>query len=291
VRILIHSISIVENGSVEENAIIRTKSLPISLLLSVVVFATPMVSMASGAVSQGFSTNDKVVVGSLVGLKAGDAGSIQLSSSDEAAQLVGVVADKALVALNAETKQTEVVTSGLTAALVSDVNGEIKVGDKITASPIKGVGMKAKQSSQIVGISESDFPGTSHTTRQTITDKDGKSKQVKIGTIPLQVNVSYYNVPQDKLSSYVPTFLVNVGSSIAGKDISPIRVLISFFCLLMGFALAGIMLYAGVRSGMISVGRNPLAHDILRRSLVDVLITSIGVLLITGLIFYLALTF
>lgn len=255
------------------------------------VLATPIVGFAAGALSQGFRTNDEVTVGSLVGLTVGQEGYVQLATSDQAPQLVGVIASKALVALSTETKQVEVVTSGLTSTLVSDINGSIKVGDKITASPIKGVGMRAKQSSEIVGIAQNDFPGSISTTTQSVTDKEGLTKQVKVGAIPLQVNVSYYNVPQDKLSSYVPTFLVNVGSSIAGKDISPTRVLLSFFCLLMGFVLAGIMLQAGVRSGIISIGRNPLARDTLRRSLIDVLVTSLGILLITGIVFYLALTF
>lgn len=261
-----------------------------SLLLSVVIIATPIASFAQGALSQGFKTNDPVSTGSLVALKTGAEGYVQLATSDKATQLVGVVGSKSLIALSSGDKQTEVVTSGATSALVSDINGSIKTGDKITASPIEGVGMKAKESSEIAGIAQGNFPG-SDTTSYSVTDKSGHTKQVKVGTIPLQVNVSYYNVPQDKLSSYVPSFLVNVGSSIAGKDISPTRVLVSFFCLLMGFVLAGIMIQAGVRSGIISVGRNPLAHDVLRRSLIDVFITAIAVLCITGIIFYLALTF
>jgi hypothetical protein len=103
------------------------------------------------------------------------------------------------------------------------------------------------------------------------------------------VNVSYYAVPQDKLSAIVPTFLVNLGSSIAGKDLSPLRVLMGFGALIMGFIIAGVMLQTAVRSGLISLGRNPLAHGILRRGLLDVVVTSIGILLITIAAFYLIL--
>jgi hypothetical protein len=106
----------------------------------------------------------------------------------------------------------------------------------------------------------------------------------------VQVNVSYYAAPKDKLNGIVPTFLVNAGSSIAGKDLSPLRVLIGFSSLLVGFVVTGIMLQAAVRSGIISIGRNPLAHASLRRSLLDVLVTSVGVLLVTVIAFYLILT-
>lgn len=260
------------------------------LLVALVFFTTTISVLASGALSQGFKTSDSLSMGSIVTLKNGSDGYVQLATSDESAQLVGVVGNKALIALNSGIKQTEVITSGVTDVLVSDINGPIKAGDKITSSPISGIGMKTKESSEIVGTAQTSFPGTK-TSNYSVTDKSGETKQVKVGVVSLQVGVSYYNVSQDKLSSFVPSFLVNVGSSIAGKDISPIRVLVSFFCLLMGFVLAGVMIQSGVRSGIISVGRNPLAHEVLRRSLVDVLITAIAVLLITGIVFYLALTF
>lgn len=244
---------------------------------------------AAGALSQGFKTSDNAPIGSLMTLQPRNEGFVQLATSDQAPQLVGIASDKALIALSSDTKQVQVVTSGVTTTLVSDINGDIKVGDKITASPLEGIGMKTKVSSQVVGIAQSNL-ASSATSQRTVKDKAGKTAQVKIGAISVQVNVSYYSVPQDKLSSYVPTFLVNAGSAIAGKDLSPTRVLVGFFCLLIGFIIAGIMLQVAVRSGIISIGRNPLAHDVLQRSLVDVLVTSIGVLLLTGVIFYLILT-
>lgn len=249
----------------------------------------PASALALGALSQSFTTTDgSLSPGSLVTLNSQTANLVEPATSDKASQLVGVIANKPLVVLGSGSQSVQVVVSGQTPVLVSNINGDIKVGDKITASPLKGVGMKAQQSTEIVGTAESSLSQATTTTEH-VTDKDGEVTTVKVGVISLQVNVSYYVAPHDKLSGIVPTFLVNVGSSIAGKDISPLRVLIGFTSLLIGFVLTGIILQAAVRSGIISIGRNPLAHDSLRRSLLDVLVTSIGLLLVTIIAFYLIL--
>jgi hypothetical protein len=249
----------------------------------------PVSTQAVGAVAQAFKTTDgSLSAGTLVTQKLGSANVVEKATSDRAPQLLGVTADRPLIALGGGASQTQVVVSGLTPALVSDINGPVKIGDKVTASPIEGVGMKAVVSTEIVGTAESNLSDSTLTT-ESITDHSGKTTQVKIGTVNIQVNVSYYVAPHSKLDEIVPTFLVNVGSSIAGKDVSPLRVLVGFFSLLAGFVIAGVMLQAGVRSGIISLGRNPLASGILRRSLVDVLVTSLGLVAITVTAFYLIL--
>jgi len=250
----------------------------------------PLSAGAIGALSQGFTTTDtSLAIGSVVSLHTGTSNVVDKATSLSAPQMVGVVADKPLVALGSGTQKVQVVVSGQTPTLVSDINGPIKIGDKITASPVTGVGMKALTSTEIVGTAESNLTDSS-TTAETVTDKNGKTTTIHVGVIQVQVNVSYYAIQQDKLNGVVPTFLVNVGSSIAGKDVSPLRVLIGFGSLLIGFVVAGILLQAGVRSGIISIGRNPLAQGVLRRSLIDVLMTSVGILLLTIIAFYLVLT-
>jgi hypothetical protein len=245
---------------------------------------------ALGALSQAFTTNDTTLVaGTIVDQESGAGNTVEQALSSNASQLLGVAANKPLVALGGGNQQAQVVVSGLTPTLVSDINGPVRVGDKITASPIKGVGMKATIPTEIVGTAESNLSSSATTTEQ-ITDKQGKASPVKIGLVDVQVGVSYYQAEQSKLNDFVPTFLINAGSSIAGKDVSPLRVLVGFSCLLIGFIIAGVMLQAGVRSGMISMGRNPLASGILRRSLIDVLLTSVGLLALTVATFYIILS-
>lgn len=257
--------------------------------MAVLFLVASVQTHASGALSQGFTTQDSSLgAGALVAIKSGSRGVVEKATSDHAAQLVGIVADKPLVALG-DGQQAQVVVSGLTPAIVSDINGDVTVGDKITASPIRGVGMKAKAATEVIGIAESNLKD-SKTTTTSLTDTNGKKTSVHVGSIDIQVNISYYSPPRSALDAMVPTFLLNLGSSIAGKDLSPLRVLIGFSFLFMGFVIAGIMLQSGVRSGIISLGRNPLAHNFLRRGLIDVLVTSVAVLLITALVFYFVLT-
>ena len=222
-------------------------------------------------------------------METGTANTVERATSSHAPQLLGVIASSPLIALGGKEKQAQVVVSGITPTLVSDINGDIKVGDKITASPVQGVGMKADTSTEIIGTAESNLTSSVIATKD-IKDDNGKATSIKIGIIAVQVNVSYYAMPQSKINNLIPPFLVNLASAIAGRQISPMRVLVSFCCLFVGFIVAGIMLQAGVRSGIISLGRNPLAGKVLRRSLIDVLLTSLGLLTLTLMAFYLILT-
>jgi hypothetical protein len=250
----------------------------------------PTSANALGAVSQGFTTPDtSLVPGTIVSLKPNNTDVVAKATSLTPQQLLGITASDPLVALGGGNNQVQVVVSGLTPALVSNLNGSINIGDKITASPIEGVGMKAIDSTEIVGTAESVL-GNTATTTESVIDKNGKATKVEVGLIAIQVNVSYYAAPQGKLDNIVPTFLVNVGSAVAGKSVSPLRILIGFSGLVIGFIIVGIMIQAGVRAGMISLGRNPLASKVLRRSLIDVLATSVGLLAITVIVFYLVLT-
>lgn len=227
--------------------------------------------------------------GTVVSLKPGNANVVEKATSDASPQLLGVTASNPLVALGSGSSQVQVVISGLTPTVVSDINGPVHIGDKITASPIEGVGMKALDPTEVIGTAESNL-GDTTTTTESIADKSGKTTKVEVGLIAVQVNVSYYAAPQGKLNDVVPTFLVNIGSAVAGKNVSPLRILVGFSGLFIGFIIAGVMIQAGIRSGIISLGRNPLASKVLRRSLVDVLATSLGLLAITVIVFYLVLT-
>jgi hypothetical protein len=259
------------------------------LLLAAALWLGSGVALAAGAISQGFSTTESdVVAGSVVDLKSGAQNAAELASSDRNDQLLGIVGNESLIELGGGAKQVQVVTSGLTAALVSDINGDIKTGDKITASPIGGIGMKATQSTTVVGTAQADLDSTGSSSR-TIIDKSGESITIHIGSIPVQVNVTYYVASQDKLSPLVPSFMQALSNSIAGHNVPALRVLGSFMALILGFLTATVMLYSAVRSGLISIGRNPMAQSALRKGLLQVVITAFGILLLTLLVIYILL--
>lgn len=260
-----------------------------ALATIIVGLLLPCSASALTAISQGFTTDEtNLPPGSVVSLELSQKNKVRPATSDLAPQLLGVAATQPLVELGSDAKKVQVVVSGEASVLVSDINGAVKAGDKITASPISGVGMKAVEATQIVGTAQSDLTA-SKTTSRTVTDKSGEQKDIHIGVVSVQVNVSYFSGAQNALSSVVPGFLVDVGSSIAGKDVSPLRILFGFSFLLLGLLIAGVVLYAAVRSGIISLGRNPLAHHTLRRGLLDVLFSTIGLVIVTAIVFYLIL--
>lgn len=262
--------------------------LTIATLLVLAIALPYGVAHASSGVSQGFPTRSTgLVPGTLMGLESGNGQLVEPAVSTKAYRLLGVVADQPLIALSDGEQQVQITVSGPARILVSTINGSIKEGDKVTASPVSGLGMKATDSGQIVGTAQSDLD-LSKATQQTITDKYGKTHTIEIGTVPLEISVGYYSGIQDqgKLASMLPPFLLAFANNVAGQQVSPLRVFISIFVLIIGFAIIGNMLQSGIRANIISVGRNPLAKKALHRELVDVSMTALGILLLTLLITY-----
>jgi hypothetical protein len=261
--------------------------------LSVVLLVSATAYAASGAISQSYQTSTtNLTQGTLLSLTATGSNVVEpASSSNNASYLVGIAANKPLVELSSSGQNSiQVVVGGTAEALVSDANGAVGVGDKITASPISGIGMRATSSAEIVGVAQSNLDSVSTVTKS-FSGKDGKSISVKVGLLPIAVGVNYYSAvsSQGAISEFVPPFLQSIANALTGKQISPIRVLLGSAALLLGFIIVMVILYASVRSGIISIGRNPLAEKALRRGLVDVIIAAIGVLVITVVAVYIIL--
>ena len=246
-------------------------------LLVVALF--PTVALADTAISQGFDTNDPIIAGALMSTQS-KSKAVQYASTSTADKLVGVVSSQSLVELsNSNSKQVQIVTNGTVSTLVSTINGTIAVGDKVTASPIKGVGMKAVRSGYIVGTAQAAFSEATDLTEQVVVDKDGNKQTVKVGMIPVQINVSFYE-SSDAKQSIIPDFITRFARAVAGRDVSVIRILIAFIILITGIGSISALMYSSVRSSIISIGRNPLAASAVHRSLLEVSLLAIGALLV-----------
>lgn len=243
----------------------------------------------TAAIAQGYSVEGDVTPGALVSLAdQSKTGAVRLANRDTVDRLVGVVSKNPLVELSGTEKQTQVVISGTVLALVSDVNGDIKYGDKITASPISGVGMRATESGQVVGTASRDFSAAEEVREHSVEDRDGGKRTVKIGLLHVQVNVSYYQAP-DEDKTILPLFLQQFVNTIAGRPVSLIRTIIALVLFITGFGGAAILLYSSVRSSIISIGRNPLSAPAVHRSIFEVGAVSVGILLVMLIAVYLIL--
>jgi hypothetical protein len=236
---------------------------------------TPAYAASSAAVAQGFQADNgrgTIVAGAIVSFKS-DSHSVELAASDTADKIAGIAAQSPLLAITGSGQETQVVLSGSTGVLVSDINGDIHAGDKITASPIAGVGMLATSDGRVVGTAKADFDINQAQT-QTVADTHGGQHHIHIGSIPLQVGLSYY---QNQSSGFLPPFIQNLANSVAGKQVSIVRILICLVLLLAALISLSVLVYSAVRSAMISLGRNPLASGNIRRSLYQVGLVTLAV--------------
>lgn len=242
---------------------------------------------SSSTIAQGFdadATKGEIVPGALVSTKSGDSRSVELTTIATAGRLAGVVDEKPLVAISGDSQEVQVVLSGTTSVLVSDINGPIQIGDKITASPIAGVGMLATADSQVAGTAQAKV---SATTTETITDRKGEAHSVRIGRVPIQVGIAYYQAPG---SNFLPPFIQSVANSVAGRPVSLVRVLLCSVLILLSFISISILIYSSVRSAMTSLGRNPLAARAIRKGLYQVSAVTLVVVGGTLLASYLILS-
>jgi hypothetical protein len=256
------------------------------------LFVSAPVFAQSGAISQSYQTSStSITQGTLLSLASKGSTVVVPAGTSNAASLVGVAASKPLVELSTGTSSSskqssvQVAVGGITEALVSNLNGAVYVGDKITASPVNGIGMKATAASEIIGIAQTNLSSVTTVTKS-FAGTNGKTVGAKVGLLPIAVNVAYYSAAPagGSISAFVPPFLQSLANSIAGKEVSPLRVLIGAMTLILGFATIVIMLYTGIRNGVISLGRNPLAADALRKGMADILITAVGILMVTGVV-------
>ena len=102
----------------------------------------------------------------------------------------------------------------------------------------------------------------------------GKKTTVSIGRVSMDISVAQ-NPLYQKNADNVPGFLNKIATGVANKPVSAARIYISLVVFLLTAIVTGNMLYSGVRSGMIAVGRNPLSKKSIIRSLIQTVIAGL----------------
>lgn len=258
-------------------------------LVSVAVVNNNAAQAESGAaIAQGFKVDQEVVEGTLVSIKPETEKSVEITTREHPERLIGVVADKPLVAISDDESQVQVVTDGLTYALVSDIYGEVRRGDRVAISAIAGVGARANGSGQIIGVAHGDFSEAKRVKEHTVKDVDGNERQVKVGLMLVSVGPLYFQQPQDN-ETLVPGFLQRFANSLAGREVIPIRIYVSFAVFIVGLIVIGVLFFSSVRYSITAIGRNPLASGQVQRGLMQVALIGTMVLLVTLIAVYLIL--
>lgn len=276
--------------------IMRGTLYAVIVLSSLLFCVSPLYAESYGGGSvQSYAAEAPLDVGTIVQLSAKDSKKVKVATQTELANMFGVAVDRNQlpIAVSSEGLENEtfVAVSGTYNVLVSTQAGDIKTGDFVTLSSVNGVAMKAgTKEKTVLGRANGSFNGKGVTLGQaTLKDSAGKANQtVTLGSIP--VTIAIQNNPNEISTKVnVPDILERVGQEIAQKEVSPIRIYISLAITSVSLIAAIAVVYAGVRNGVISIGRNPMSKKSIFRALLEVFLTGILILVIGLFAVYLLL--
>lgn len=259
--------------------------------LMALIVLTRVHAVHAQTITQGYGSDQQIQRATLVSLKQDDPKRVEPASLNNLDRLHGIVvsANDAPFTLSTEEERTFVATTGRFEAFVSNENGVIQPGDFITVSRVAGIGMKAgDKEPYIIGKAVGSFDGETAVLSTTTVSDGGVDKKVAIGRIQLDIGVSG-NPLVKPTKANLPGFLERLAESIAEKPVNPTRIYIGLVLFLGTVLLSGTLLYSGIRSGIISVGRNPLSKKSITKSLMQVILTSVIILLLGVFAVYLLL--
>ncbi len=261
----------------------------IAVLMTPLLLAGASLAVASSKdISQSYGATEDLQAGTIVSADSGNADYVAAANTKNASRLVGVVvkADTSLVAVNPDENKVQVAKSGSVPVLISTVNGEIRNGDRITASPFNGIGMKAIGAGYIVGRALADFKDTSKgANKQQVTDKNGTSHTVTVGYVQIDLNPKFDADSSGDGISGVQQWV----RSLTGHTVSKPRIIVSLVVAVATIIAVIVLIYAAIYGSIISIGRNPLARQSIFRALAHVLLMALLVVGIAFVLIYLLL--
>ena len=249
----------------------------------------------SNGVTHSYNSDGTVQPGMIVKLSDKDPSMVVPLPYGNIKDMLGVVVPQGnativLTPQDVKQQQVLVASSGNYNVLVTNQDGPIKVGDYITISAVDGVGMKASEvETQVLGKAAGNFSGTSNVIGSLqLKNVVGHTTTVAIGRIPVDLTIAH-NPLASKSADYVPAFLAKAAVAIANKPVTAARIYLSLVILFITSLVTGNMLYSGIRSGMIAIGRNPLSKKSIIKSLIQTVIAGLIVFVVGVFAVYLLL--
>lgn len=247
--------------------------------------------LTAQSVTRGYGSDQTLQRGMIVGVQKKDTSKVEPINILRLSNILGVVVNPndSPITVSSTNQNIFVATSGRYDVLVSDQQGAINATDYITLSSISGIGMKAnEQQSNVLGRAATGFDGKTNVLSSTVLSSDnGGQRTVHISR--LKVDIAVDKNPLARITNGAPAILSRAGTAITGKAVSPVRLYLGAIVLIIGTLTAGAMLYAGIRSSIISIGRNPLSKKSIFRSMIGVSFSSIFVFVISIIGVYLLL--
>lgn len=258
-------------------------------LMCLVVLGFAPAGASSANISRSYQGSGDIVNGSVVSLDPKRSDYVQPANTTNGPRLLGVAvaSDDSLLAVDSTPGDVQVATSGSASVLVSDLGGDIKVGDQISVSPFNGVGMKAAVGSRVLGLAQTTFDkNVTGASRRTVTDKSGKQSQISVGfaRVTIAVGGNANDPAYENLND-----LQRFARSITGRTVSTPRIIISLVVVAVSLLALITLVYASIYSSIISIGRNPLAKYAVFRTLGSVLGMAALTTLVASVTVYLLL--
>lgn len=242
------------------------------------VFTSMSAAALSYAVEYPARNGDSLPVGTIIVVDNNQG--VRPARQDEGQAIFGVIASVPKDRLSPGT--VAVVSAGVASILVSDANGVVEVGDRITLSSIEGVGMKATTSGWMVGTAQRDFTSVPRdAVEERIITNQGDKRMVAIKEVPVLLSVSYYNATVGDRATGLTGSMQDVLEAVAGRSISADKALLAMIIFGIAMILLVTLIYSAVRSSILSIGRNPLAHTKIVTALMRVMATALVVIILT----------
>ncbi len=263
---------------------LRFRSL-LLVLAATFIFTSTEAFASSQLIAQGYPGNSNLQPGMIVQLNPQKPNSVMALSLENISKMLGVVisANEAALTISQPTNSQEVyvTNTGQHNVLVTTQNGTITTGDYITISSIAGLGMKADSNEgEVLGQAAGSFDGVHNVLGSTtLKNSAGQSKAVRIGMVPVNINIA--SNPLAKGAKGVPTFLSNLTKFATNKSVSADRIYLGMLCVVAGIIITISIVYAAIKNGFISIGRNPLAKKAIVLNLFKVVIVALVVFVVS----------
>lgn len=249
------------------------------IICGLVLMGFVTASHAVSTLSKGYLSATPLDDGTIVSVGE-NPGIVKATNSDNIENLVGVVLkpENALLTVTSTAGEVQVVSEGIAMALLSTLEGDIKVGDRVTASSINGMGAKASKSMRVLGTAQASLDSkTGGAIKTKIKDKSGTEREVYMAKLPVLVGVTYYSTGEVE-KPLVPSFVQKFANSVAAREVSQLPLVISIVIFLITLVASGIILFTAIRSSIVSIGRNPLSRPSIIRGLIQVVFLVMGLL-------------
>jgi hypothetical protein len=258
------------------------------------LFGLAPLSAGAQTVAQSYSAASTLQAGQMVQLVPNTTNKVEVLTRSNSSKTFGVVVNPSESALSLSQPingpQVYVADYGSYPVLVDNENGPIHTGDYIAISSVAGIGDNSLITDPtVLGKATSNFLGTNDSIGQvTLRLANGQKTTLQIGVVTVSINVT--GNPSSR-NDILPTFIQQFGQNFTNKPVSAIRSYLSLLILLASLIIAGSILYAGIRSSITAVGRNPLSRNPVIRSLIQVTLTSFIVVIIGVFAVYLLLRY